>query len=455
MIAGFSQLPAHRLLNVLRRIDTGGARIAVFLLFASAILLRQPTFLISPRFWCEEGAIYFKQAFEHGTLDSLLFCYGGYYCWVENASAWLASRVAPLTAAPLVTTLIAFGVQLVPPGIILWSRADYWDAAWKKSLGLLIVLLAPLTGEIWLTTVCSKFHLTLAVLLLLAEDVSRLSRRQKWAYRGLLAVAAFSSPLPAFAACLFILKYLSVREREVLWQGGLLVAGGVLQLAVLLQQPGWLHARQQEAPAHVYALVAFNRAVVLPFGGLPLAQWLALHKLQPLLDAGSQALPVIGVLVFVFTCGSVIWLAKRLNRRRQIGLLGAWVIFLAVPCLTSGETKDDLIYPHVGSRYFYVPNVLLGLLLLERITGQPDCNRRVRRGALVLLAVFLAQGAWAFRVTYHDARWKSWRHEVELWTHDHHHPVQLAPGHWTVSLRPVRPHGCKDPACTNGVAPTR
>jgi hypothetical protein len=92
-------------LSALRRVETQRARIAVFLLFAFVVLLRQPALLLNPRFFCEEGMIYYAYALHHPMLDALLRTAAGYYSLVQNVSALLAAYCVPVEWAPLVTTL--------------------------------------------------------------------------------------------------------------------------------------------------------------------------------------------------------------------------------------------------------------------------------------------------------------------------------------------------------------
>jgi hypothetical protein len=68
-----------------------------------AIALRAPVLWSHPRFWGEEGTIYFADAFNRAWFHSLFAPHVGYYSLFANGTALAAARLAPLEYAPLVT----------------------------------------------------------------------------------------------------------------------------------------------------------------------------------------------------------------------------------------------------------------------------------------------------------------------------------------------------------------
>ena len=80
---------------------------------AAAIVmgLRAPQFLTAPRFWAEEGSIYFAHAWSHPWWETLWLAPPGYLTLWANGAAVLATRMVGLSAAPLITTRVAMRVQ--------------------------------------------------------------------------------------------------------------------------------------------------------------------------------------------------------------------------------------------------------------------------------------------------------------------------------------------------------
>jgi len=120
------------------------------LLFACMVLIigREPRFFVSPRFWAEEGSRYFAYAYAHGWYDALAHAELGYIALWPNLATTVAANVVPLEHAPLVTTLFAAVVQIIPIMLIVWSKGAFWNGLGTKMLGCFAVVFAPLSQEI-------------------------------------------------------------------------------------------------------------------------------------------------------------------------------------------------------------------------------------------------------------------------------------------------------------------
>ena len=123
-----------------------------------AMFFRAPSFFFEPRFWAEEGIIYFSNAFNNPWYKALFTPHLDYLSLFNNIASTLAANIVQLKDAPLITTLLAFAVQVIPLAIVLWSQSELWGSAVKKAVGILIILFVPLSGEIWLATNCSQFY---------------------------------------------------------------------------------------------------------------------------------------------------------------------------------------------------------------------------------------------------------------------------------------------------------
>jgi hypothetical protein len=91
---------------------------------------------------------------------------------------------------------------------------------------------------------------------------------------------------------------------------------------------------------------------------------------------------------------------------------------------------------HYGGRYFYVPAVLMLLLMLSGIRWESSTLGRWRSalcGAIVLLS--LAVNPRHFREgLIVDASWPDWAAEVARWRQDPSRERQVWPPGWSVTL---------------------
>ncbi|HET8706541.1 MAG TPA: hypothetical protein VFM46_09595, partial [Pseudomonadales bacterium] len=68
--------------------------------------MRRPELFSHPRFWAEEGSVYFANAWHFVWYEVLFEPHLGYLSFFNNLAALIATTV-PLKHAPLVTTIAA------------------------------------------------------------------------------------------------------------------------------------------------------------------------------------------------------------------------------------------------------------------------------------------------------------------------------------------------------------
>ena len=96
-------------------------RFALLGVVAAATLARRPELLAEPRFWAEEGVLYFASAFNLPWREALLGVHQGYFSFFANTAALIAAATVEIEWAPLVTTLFGLFAQLTPFAMILWG----------------------------------------------------------------------------------------------------------------------------------------------------------------------------------------------------------------------------------------------------------------------------------------------------------------------------------------------
>gem|GEM_PF-3342311 len=141
--------------------------IYIFVFFIIMFIIRDIDLFINPRFWAEEGTIYFSDVYKYG-ISHLFNTHQGYFSIIPNFATYLATFV-PLKFAPFVTTFIALIVQIIPLILIFKIKTPYFDTVNKKFIASLIILFSGNTSEIWLKSITSQFHFVVILFLILLD----------------------------------------------------------------------------------------------------------------------------------------------------------------------------------------------------------------------------------------------------------------------------------------------
>ena len=243
---------------------------ALLVVAAAAVMVaRAPTYFIAPGFWAEEGLLYFAYAWSHHWWETLRATPSGYYLLWANVAATIAAAVAPLRLAPLVTTILALGVQLAPVALVAFGEAPEWRTPARRVGGVAIVIFASLTDEIWLNTINSQFHLSLLAVLLLLEPAA-VSARRAAVYAALVALCGFTGPVSCFLAPLYVVKAWHTRARPAIVQAGVLVAASIIQGIIVWHiaragLPG--PPRTAGLTLGTFGLIIWMKALLLPVVG--------------------------------------------------------------------------------------------------------------------------------------------------------------------------------------------
>jgi hypothetical protein len=406
-----------------------------FVVLAGVLLvmfLRAPCFFLAPRLWAEEGACYFSNAYHwaHTSLwyKGIFYEFGGYLHLWANLATTVAANCVALENAPYVTLLFAIVAQLLPFVIVLWSESPFWRPPGRKLAGVLILLFAPLSGEVWLNTLQNQMYFTLAALLVLLErGPARAVKR--WAYRLLVLTGGLTGPGTCITTPFFLLSAWKERSKERFIQGGILSLCTLVQATLLHLYP--THNRFALNPA-VYILSLWSQSVGLVLVGFRQALlgpfFLALYKQGShwFVPAALLCAVVIG-LIFLF-------FAKGVPSRDRWLLVGMY-FFLSFVCCWGGVTSDDkcdTLRTGAGARYYFVSNVIFFLLMLARCRGPMRLGRRVATAALVLsIGLGIAQYQKTAVVRPH---WPQWKEEVRAWRENPAHKIAIWPPGWRLEL---------------------
>jgi len=220
---------------------------------------------------------------------------------------------------------------------------------------------------------------------------------------ALLALASLTGPGPALLAPLFVLRAGADRSWQRALQASILSAGAAIEIAVYLTHPESNRSLSIDLPLLVS--VIYVKHIILPFFGRRMAMTTATGVSD--LSLMLTALVFGGASITALKAGKeVAWLA-----------LGA-VVLMSLSYLGALGAKTDLLHIFFGQRYYYAPQVLIGLTLLGIArTGQ---SIMVRAVATVLVGWLLVIGAWQFnRINPMMTDGPSWRDQIAQWRIDH------------------------------------
>ncbi len=415
----------------------------LFVAAVGGIYIRQPAFFTAPRFWAEEGKVYFAYALSHPWYYVLLTPHPnfGYYSLLNNLAAVVAALV-PLEYAPLLTTLFALSIQLIPIGIILWGRSALFEDLPRRVFVMLIMLFTLSTREIWLNTTNSQFYLLLVAALILAERIEQGGRFKVWVYRLLLILAGLSSPTMIVLAPCFFVKAWFEKRREYRIHAAIITGTSLIQIVAFFFAPNRSQIaakRLSELDLPTFAHIIWSRTIVLPLAGLRHANDFADRSLS-LQQADPQRFWIQGVLLLLLAIVLIAVLVWPVRDYRPVLLIAG--AYCAVICFTivtaiTHDKKFVLIYPEWSPRYFYVPSVLLLLLIVSACRRGSGYFEHARAGICLLLTISaIVFGVISYRETVDFAPdWPNWQQEVARYRADPaYSELQIWPPGWSVKI---------------------
>jgi len=378
------------------------------IVFATAFLIvcsRRPDAILNPQFYAEEGAFFYRDAYQLG-LHSLLLTYGGYFHTVLRLVA-LFVQLFPFGWAPLVMNLAGITFQVLPLNIFLSSRFSV--------IGLPIRLLAsfvylglPNSFEIHANITNVQWHLALlACLVLLAQPAIT----KEWQlFDGIaLFLTSLSSPMGILLVPVGVAVWWKRRNKRNNWSATsltILSCGAAIELISVL-----LHWHGRQAPHN-------NLAGQLIFNGGPtganlhylaailarqvfLPSLLGLHTLGwPLQLTALSTLEAISTVVGLTFLLYVLFSAPL--ELKLFVLFAAAVLALGLLNPLAGPPDQPQWYwlcrPGCGNRYYFLPMLafLASLLWVATRKASPGALRYFVVALLLLLPVGIYQD-WRIR----------------------------------------------------------
>jgi hypothetical protein len=413
----------------------------LLLLSVLLMFLRGSLLFLEPRFWAEEGSVYFAHAYRTSFLQNLVTDFFGYYTLVPNLATALATLV-PLERAPLVTTCLALVVQLLVCSVVIFGRCLCWNSVPKK----LVIVGAVLTlssGDVWLNTINSMYWLAIGTFFILLEDSEEQSAPGVMFQRGMLVLAGLSGVVSCFMTPVFMLKAYRSRRREEWIQTGILVSTSLLQLAVLVSS--YRAANPLLGERFTGSGFQWQKILGMHFF-LPFfdPEWLQrdgvlnfdLRFLEFSTALAGEDNPLWSRVSVLLTVGLMILLLVTLFMKLRKEPMAQEIVasFLLVSILSTVSSLRMASAP----RYLFAPGIMLLTLLLYAACreGLPAWWGRT---VLLLLGIAILGNGIAYRSKlerYANPAWPKWRDELRLWRGNSSYEPRIWPlaKEWVVKL---------------------
>lgn len=319
---------------------------------AVLLFLRKPHSLHTAQLYAEDGSIFlaFNDALGAGAIP---VPYMGYLHLIPRLTAWAASHLLDCAWWPEFYNGVAFAIWVAVIARTFSTRFPLQGKPWLA----LAFFLGPQTGEV-LFTITNVQWITAFVLI---QQVLVARPANQWQRVGdpvMLALAGLTGPFSIVFAPLFAWRFW--RERNV----DTLIALLVVVACAGIQ--GWFVFTTGEK--FEYQVAAFRlwpvlevvarRLVIWPVAGSTIAWAL------PGSSTVSLGLAVLGALLIA---------SFRVDAQRELRarLVVALLLILAVGMHRIRPDVWDGDNLHYGDRYFYIPRVLLGWLLVLQFQARP------------------------------------------------------------------------------------
>ncbi len=403
--------------------------------FILVVFAKSPEILIHPRFWAEEGAVFYINFLHLSFLHSILFVKSGAIQLLTNIIVYLSTE-APVTAAPAVTTYLSFGFQIIVIlQLFLFARAYNLT----RQAGLLLVAAVsflPQSFEVWLNSTNLQWIAGLSALLIFAMPACWITRHYRmaatWCFLCGLAGVPATILVPVFVCRAII-------ERSVPLAVITLALGlsAIVQLAVLKSVGG--EPRPYRIDLYVLTVPLLLQSVLSPLLSADVADRIGRLILSPnpRVHVVSSAVSMVGGLGII----GLVMLAASSARRSfvQIWLIMfAWAFVSMIQNFGSISPGPEEFSGWVGGRYFLFGAVCFCLLLAWGTSARYMLGRILSIGllwAMVVSGIYtISFSQWPSGML-HGPRWRS---QIEKCSASQTCRIKIWPDPWFVEIeKPV------------------
>lgn len=388
-------------------------RLAILILATSAIYLRMPTLFANPQFWGEDMVFYGTATLQGAR--AVMQTVSGYILLVPWIPSLFATRLPPALAPAILLYASVFLTLLV----VWFATSPRFIAPLRPLIALALVVVAP-GFEVLGTITNVQWILPIGVLILLFSKTPE-TRSTAFVDIAFVGLTMLTGPfclffIPLIAWRIYVARALPEERARLLAFMFFAILGSALQVY-------FLHMNSAYALG-IGTTMDYSRTVWVT---LPFKQMLSPIGWQSLFDTRVHVeFAVSALIVILLACISL----KRPFRDLKLAAF-AFAVLVAV----SGMWKYRAALPIAGWRYFYIPNVVIILIIC--------CSVRPSR-----LLAWLAGGVLCFEIAMliatantprilEDLQWKARSRFISAGLPAN---IPTSPPGWMLSL-PKREHG--------------
>ena len=401
-----------------------------FVVIVLVSFLRTPFLFLSPRFWAEEGTVYFAFAYNHSWVDTLSSIHMGYFSLFANLTAILSAKIVPLEMAPFISLLFSFIVQLLPIFVVIKGDSEFFKSDLQKIIIILLILISPYNKEIWLNTIGSQFYLTLTVFLILLDNHKCLPRQTNIFYMFLLLFSGLSGILSCLFLPIFIYKYFIKRYKNTFLYVVILFSCLIFHLSYIFNMNNRILIYDYTFIPHII----FMKNIVFNVFGINLTTKIA----ENIMQYGSLGIFILGLLLWmIYLFLSVVFMKK--DRYSTVLFLGSYALIIIFCMLFSLENNMTIMSYFIACRYFFVPNIIILMFLLYHVRYLK--RKLLIYGVYLFIMSSIYQGLILFPFDHYDhLKCPKWTDEIKKWKSDSAYqpiipPVGWKLGNWRVRLK--------------------
>lgn len=394
--------------------------------YLAVTILVKGTLLSAPRFWAEEGVLYFPRAQQDGWRVLLMVANGNFQL-LTNLGVFLAAQV-PLVLAPAVTTYFALLADLVAVALISVLVV-------QKRLRLLPALLLCVYWCLALPRYETGLNVTnvqwTCAFLTLLVLLQRPDMPRFWMIaNAILILTCGLTGIPSMLLAPFFLAWALIeRSKYHAVLGGLLSLCALLHLYILVQVGA--EGRPFALSPEVLIGATSLQTVIAPLLGVGSANdFGALLRDQTGIAALTRAAALLAIAV-----AACVTLASRSIGPMRSGLLAAlWLAVAAVQVLGALGDPTGLLSGIAGARYF-LTSVMTATLLLA--LGASSTSRSISIISLLLLCNvnYLAWTQYG-KMARIFLNGPDWRAQIETCVSDPCNVTVWPGGGWVLDVAP-------------------
>ena len=343
----------------------------LLVLFAIVITLfiRKTDALINPQFWAEDGAVFFLQQYENGA-SALFRSSADYLHLVPRLIALIANAFFPYHLIP---TIYNYSCLLITPIVALSIFSSRFHVNNKPLIALTIVLIPQYANEVFLNITNLQWILSIMLIVVLFKETPAKKYGnviiQYACDLMIIIICGLTGPFIIILMPFYGWKWISKKN---LYNSVILIAVAtisLIQLSFIVQD--LTYSQGIGINFETYSAIIGHKFIGNFFLGHILAYKIN-HYILSFLYLGTLIL--------------ILHLAYHKKSRFIFFSIGISLFFLLVAFYRSNN-PEDLIFPGCGTRYFYIPYVMLTWSLIALLEKQAKWKNILLTMVLILILI--------------------------------------------------------------------